>query len=140
MIDEFFQTYLDAWNSGEGDALVACFTEDAAYTDIAVGQTFRGPNEIRQFQADTFHAFPDFRIDLSQVIVDGTGSYALDWTMSGTHLGDRPGLPSTGKPFSLPAASVGLRLDGLITRNTDYWNMASFLIQVGILPLPDTTT
>ena len=134
MTDEFFQDYVTAWNSGDGDALAAFFTADATYTDIAVGQTFRGPAEIRQFQAESFRAFPDFSISLTRVLVDGAGGYALEWTMSGTHLGDRPGVPATGKPFSLPAASVGSIRDGLIHRNTDFWNMAGFLTQVGILP------
>lgn len=59
--------------------------------------------------------------------------------MTGVHTGDVPGLPATGKPFRISGAGVGEIRDGKLARVTEYWNMAEFLIQVGVLPrrVPD---
>lgn len=54
--------------------------------------------------------------------------------MSGTHSGDFPGLPATGKSFSIRGTSV-MELDGnKIKRNSDCWNLVSLLQQIGLMP------
>jgi steroid delta-isomerase-like uncharacterized protein len=58
--------------------------------------------------------------------------------MSGTNTGDVAGLPATNKPYRIRGVSIGqLDREGKIERNRDYWNMADYLVQVGILPPPD---
>jgi steroid delta-isomerase-like uncharacterized protein len=58
----------------------------------------------------------------------------LEWTMSGTHQGDLPGMPATGRSFSVRGATVLQLADGLISRNSDYWDMATLLGQLGLMP------
>jgi steroid delta-isomerase-like uncharacterized protein len=54
--------------------------------------------------------------------------------MSGTHKGDFPGMPATGKRFSIRGVTI-LELEaGRIRRNADYWDAASVMRQVGLLP------
>ena len=57
--------------------------------------------------------------------------------MSGVHTGDAPGLPATGKPFKISGGGFGEVREGKIVRTTQYWNMAEFLIQVGVMPAPE---
>jgi steroid delta-isomerase-like uncharacterized protein len=59
---------------------------------------------------------------------------ASEWVMSGTHAGDVPGLPATGKSFSIRGASIIELHKGKVSRQTDYYNLVSFLKQVGLLP------
>ena len=54
--------------------------------------------------------------------------------MSGTHRGDLPGLPATGKPFILRGASILELSSGQLARCTDYWDMVSFHKQIGAMP------
>jgi steroid delta-isomerase-like uncharacterized protein len=62
-------------------------------------------------------------------------SYAFEWEMIGTNTGEAAGLPATNKPFRIRGVSVGaLDSSGKIKHNRDYWNMADYLMQVGILP------
>jgi steroid delta-isomerase-like uncharacterized protein len=68
--------------------------------------------------------------------VDGN-RWAGEWTMSGVHTGDAPGLPATGKPFKISGGGFGEVREGKIVRTTQYWNMAEFLIQVGVMPAPE---
>jgi steroid delta-isomerase-like uncharacterized protein len=54
--------------------------------------------------------------------------------MSGTHQGDLPGMPATRKSFAVRGATA-LELDnGRISRNSDYWDMATLLTQLGLMP------
>src|SRR5690348_10249776 len=54
--------------------------------------------------------------------------------MSGTHKGDFPGIPATGKRFSSVRGSTILELEaGKIRRQSDYWDAATFMRQVGLL-------
>ena len=55
--------------------------------------------------------------------------------MSGTHKGDLPGIPATGKRFPSVRGSTILELEaGKIRRESDYWDAATFMKQVGLLP------
>jgi steroid delta-isomerase-like uncharacterized protein len=54
--------------------------------------------------------------------------------MSGTHRGDFPGIPATGKGFSSVRGSTILELDdGRIRRESNYWDGATLMKQVGLL-------
>ena len=62
------------------------------------------------------------------------GRTATEWVMTGTHSGELPGIPATGKSFSVRGVSIADLREGKISRNTDYYNLVSFLQQVGLLP------
>ena len=63
--------------------------------------------------------------------------YAIEWEMLGTNTGASGGFPATGKPYRIRGASIGeLDPDGRITANRDYWNLAAYLIEVGLLQVP----
>jgi steroid delta-isomerase-like uncharacterized protein len=54
--------------------------------------------------------------------------------MSGTHRGALPGIPATGKRISSVRGSTILELEaGKIRRESDYWDAATFMKQVGVL-------
>jgi len=57
-----------------------------------------------------------------------------EWVMSGTHKGDFPGMPATGKRFSSVRGAMIVELqDGRIRRCSDYWDAVTFMRQVGLL-------
>jgi steroid delta-isomerase-like uncharacterized protein len=139
-VNAFLTSYRDAWNSHDVDAIAGFFTDDGVYEDVAMARVNRGTDEIRAFAAETFKAFPDFAlVDEGDPLVTDDTRYAVAWTMSGTHSGEIPGLPITNKSWSIRGVSVGEITGDKIARNADYWNMADFLVQVGILPPMPTT-
>jgi steroid delta-isomerase-like uncharacterized protein len=128
-------SYRGAWNAHDVDAIAGFFTDDGVYEDVAMARVNRGRDAIRIFAAETFKSFPDFSlVEEGDPLVSSDGRYAAAWTMSGTHTGEVPGLPVTNKPFAIRGVSVGQFADGKIVRNADYWSLADFLVQVGILP------
>jgi steroid delta-isomerase-like uncharacterized protein len=55
--------------------------------------------------------------------------------MSGTHEGNFPGIPATGNHISSVRGTTVLELEaGKIRRESDYWDAATLMRQVGLLP------
>jgi predicted ester cyclase len=75
--------------------------------------------ELKAFAGAVLAAFPDFKLELTSGFTTGNWAGA-EWTMSGTHKGDLPGLPATGKRFSKGSSICELH-EGKIKRNSDYW-------------------
>ncbi len=127
------QEYLAAWNAHDADRVASYFTEDAKYEDVAMGMISQGKEQIKGFAEATFRSTPDVKFELISAFVAGDGA-GLEWVMSGTHNGDWPGLPATGKSFSIRGASATEFTGDKISRNSDYWNFASLLQQLGVMP------
>ena len=86
-----------------------------------------------EFGEEFFAAFPDVAFELRSRFTNGSWGGA-EWVMRGTHRGDLPGMPATGKRIDIRGASI-LEFDGnKIRRCSDYWDMATFLKQLGFMP------
>jgi steroid delta-isomerase-like uncharacterized protein len=139
MDPRFFDAYLEAWTEHDVDAVLDWFADDCVFEDLPLGRVARGKAELAQLAEEMFAGCPDIHFNSERVPVTGaSGRYAGEWTMTGTHEWDSPGLPATHKRFSVRGASVG-ELEGTkIRRNCDYWNLADLLAQVGLMPPPPT--
>ena len=131
-VEKLYRKYIAAWLARDIEAVVSFFAEDCIYEDVALGALNRGKGEVRTFVQTTLTAIPDFKIEPKSVFAT-VDRLASEWIMTGTQTGDFPGLPATGKSFSVPVASIMEFQNGKIRRNTDYWNLASFLQQVGAM-------
>jgi steroid delta-isomerase-like uncharacterized protein len=123
------------WSTQDIERVLSLCTEECLYEDVPLGVVNRGKEELRAFGQQVFNAFPDFKIDLTTKIAAGDWAM-LEWTMSGTHQADLPGMPATGKSFSVRGATALELDDGRISRNSDYWDMATLLTQLGLMPSP----
>ncbi len=72
---------------------------------MALQTQFGGKEGVRGFAKATFAAIPDFRWTPTIILIDGARA-SSEWRMTGTQTGDFPGIPATGKSFSVPGASV----------------------------------
>jgi len=130
------QAYLDALNSHDAGRMTAFLSEDSVYEDLAIGERIEGRDNIREFASQMESKLSsDYSFEYRGIVGDGEG-YALEWTMSGTHDNGDPehGMPATGRSFQIRGVSVGQVRDGWIVQNRDYWNLANFLQQVGLMP------
>ena len=121
------------WSSHEMEHLLPLFTDDVVYEDVTLGVVNHGKDELRAFGEGFFAAFPDVTFALTSRFATGTQG-GIEWVMRGTHRGDMPGLPATGKQVELRGASIIEFADGQIRRCSDYWDMATFLTQIGRMP------
>lgn len=134
----WWDDYLDAWNTHDGKTIVSFMTPDAVYTDVALGEEHKGHADISAWidtMAETFSS--DYSFEPVSAFDNGSG-YALEWVMRGTHDRSGPQMPATGKPIAIHGVSVGTLEDGKISKNTDYWNMGEFLVQIGVMPPPES--
>ena len=122
-----------AWNSFDPGRVVDMLTEDHVYEDVTFAVVCRGAAETRGFFEGCYSAIPDIHFTLTSAAADSDRA-ALEWTMTGTHKGDLPGLPATGKPFSVRGATVYEIAADKISVVRDYWDLATLLRQVGLLP------
>ena len=105
------------------------FTEKAVVEDVTFGSVSHGLAEIRDFAVDSFTAFPDIHFDLVSSTLKG-GHWTIEWVFSGTDTG---GFGGTGKPFSVHGVTV-MDVHGIkLTRETDYWDLATVLKEIGRL-------
>jgi steroid delta-isomerase-like uncharacterized protein/uncharacterized protein (TIGR02118 family) len=120
-----------AWSAHDAERVVRLFTDDCVYEDVTIGAVNHGKDELRVFAAAIFAAIPDFAIALSSSHADERWG-AMEWTMSGTHAADLPGLPATGQRFSVRGATILALAPRGMSRCTDYWDRATFAAQVGL--------
>src|SRR5713101_10085104 len=126
---EFVRQSFAAWNSHDADKVVAFYTEDVVYEDVAYGVVNHGAPELRKFAAGFFEAVPDLRLELiSSAIREGHG--IAEWILSGT---DKR-LYNTGKKFSVRGVSVFEMRGGKCSSNKDFYDLATIMRQVGVLP------
>ena len=134
VMNGWMQQYLDAWDSHDAAKVVAFMAPDATYEDLALGVTHQGRDAIAAFVEEAEQFSKDYKFTAVSEQASGN-RYALEWEMAGTNTGEAGGMPATNKPYRIRGVSIGqLDADGKIKENRDYWNLADYLTQVGILP------
>ena len=133
----WWQDYLDAWNTRRGSEVARFMADGATYDDLTLHETHVGPDDIAKFVDGMIEGLStDYRFDNVSFQQSGD-DYAGEWRLTGTHNGAGGPLPPTGKTFEILGVSIGRLEGGKIRQNRDYWDMATFLTQVGLMPAPE---
>ncbi|MFF3431955.1 nuclear transport factor 2 family protein [Streptomyces sp. NPDC002602] len=115
-----------AWNGTDPQALGALFTVDGTYSDLGVGVTFHGRQEIAGWKARA-----DSLIDNVHVTVRATHRDGDRVTVDAVYSGHLKGAP---KPFAVPMTTL-LDLDRSrcrITSDEDHYSLGTVLAQSGL--------
>ena len=123
------ERFVAAWNSHSPEKMLATFTDDVYYEDVAFGEVSNGPVEFKKFAAEEFESVPDLELKLVRASIQN-GRGTIEWTFSGTD----KGIYKTGKRFSVRGVSVVEVRGGRISRSLDYYDSASIMRQLGVLP------
>ncbi len=75
-------------------------------------------------------ATTDAQITVTNRIAIGN-QVTVEWTATGIHSGDLPGLPATGRPYTLRGVTVVIREGGKIVREALYYDVADLYHQLG---------
>jgi steroid delta-isomerase-like uncharacterized protein len=78
------------------------------------------------------NAFPDLHFEIQEMIEE-QGKVAVSWLMSGTHKGDLPQLPATGKSFSISGMTFYYFDEGKLCGHTQAFDRLGFLSQMEFL-------
>jgi predicted ester cyclase len=121
----------EAINARDLDALDDLFTPD--YVDHQ--DDHRGVEPFKQQLLAFWSAFPDLRIEVDDVVVDGD-RFASRTTITGRQTGELMGLPPTGTGVMVSAVDIGRTVDGRAAERWGGLDMFSLLVQLGVIPAP----
>lgn len=130
----------EAFNARDLDRAAAYATEDAEYLTVASGETFLGPRGYKQYMQNWIDAFSDASTEVTAVYA-GDDFAVVEFTGRGTHDGvlRSPGgdVPPTGRTVENRFCDV-LRIEnGKISRSRTYFDVATMLAQLGLMPTPE---
>ncbi|MCP4380173.1 MAG: ester cyclase [Hyphomicrobiales bacterium] len=123
----FVQAFLDqVWSDGDVDAVDRYVS--GRYTihhdpgDPWNGQTLT-IDGFKDRLVKSRAAAPDQVFSVQSLVEEG-GRIAVAWLWRGTHLGDLPGLPATGKPITMSGLTIYFFEDGGLS---GHWQVADRL-------------
>jgi steroid delta-isomerase-like uncharacterized protein len=130
--EKMFREYCETWNTHDVGKMLSYFTDDCVYENLARQQTYRGKSEVQAWAKASFEAIPDFKLEVRSLFVSGDW-LACEWVMTGTPVGGIPNLPAIPGSFSVRGSTIVQLKNGKISRNTDYWDIATFMGQIGAM-------
>jgi steroid delta-isomerase-like uncharacterized protein len=99
------------------------------------GQPSDGEGAVRDLLQELMTGLPDFHVETRKMhhADDAVIGEAL---ITGTHNGTFAGIPATGRPVEVPMAAIfDFEEDRLLCEKV-YYDVATILIQLGVLPEP----
>ncbi len=111
------------------------------YADNAVVESYGEPKpdsgraQIQQVWQMYATAFPDAQITFEGEVAYGD-MVALRWRAVGTNTGPMMDMPATNKRVDVHGCSVYHIANGKIAHEWEYWDHASFMKQLGMMPEP----
>ncbi len=133
--EHWIKDMLAAWTSHEVEKILSFYTDDCIYEDVFVGNVVRGKEELRALINETLAGSPDLRIEMKSAFASGD-HVCTEWLWIGTQSGKWPGIPATGKSYSMRTVGVMELNKGRIKQHTDYYDGASLMRQLGLLATP----
>ena len=121
----------EVWNQGSWASLEDLTTPTFAYH--FGGQPGRDRQGLATFIAATRTAFPDWRVEIDQAIVDGA-AVAVRWHGRVTHRGTFHGLPATGRTVAVAGINVYAIVGNKISCEWEQTDSLGLLQQLGALP------
>ena len=129
---------VEAFNKADLDRSVALLGT-GLYNEVGTGRQLRGKAEILPALQGWRKAMPDVNGTVTSAFASGNKA-VLEVTWEGTQTGpmDGPGgtLPASGKRQTTPAAWVFEFEGDKIKESRQYFDMMSFMQQIGALPQP----
>lgn len=123
-----------AWNAHDADRLTALLGEEFESKSDAWPAPIRGREAQRELMRTYVTAFPDLRFDVEQLLP--SGDYVISrWHATGTHRGELMGIPPTNRRGEgIQGCTVAEVRNGEIVREWVYWDVATLLRQLGVMP------
>jgi steroid delta-isomerase-like uncharacterized protein len=122
---------------------MSLYAENCVNAQPHLPQPIKGKKATEEDLGGFLKAFPDGRIVANQTLVSGD-TVAMEWTFTGTQTGTMEGptgtIPASGKRVTLKGAEF-LRVDsqGLIVDERGYFDLVSFMTQIGAMPQPQAS-
>ena len=124
--------WIAAWSSRDTEKIASFWSDDGIYEDVPLNVVKTGRKEIAAFVEEFFSGFTDLTAGIGYRFVS-EDHICEEWIIAGTHAGFYLMLPN-GVHLSIRGVSITQFSGDLISRRTDYYDMASALRQCGVIP------
>ena len=124
---------LDAVNAHDAARVAHFHAEDYEGLDVSRATHRRGREGISKELSAWWHAFPDLRFAIRDVVVQ-PGRLAFLWTAEGTHKDVFLRMPPSGRRIEVCGVTLLTLQDGKIARGLYLWDMAGLLRSMKLLP------
>ncbi|HEX8743874.1 MAG TPA: ester cyclase [Thermoleophilaceae bacterium] len=127
----------EAFIAHDVDRLLSYWHPEGIQDWVALG-IFRGRDEMRELFTNVFTAMPDAQTTIEHTVADDRRC-VIQWRQRGTHTGAGfMGIDPTGREIELRGVDVMEVEDGLIVRNTVYYDGAAIARGLGLMPGQDS--
>jgi steroid delta-isomerase-like uncharacterized protein len=127
----------DAVAAHDVERIVSNWSPEGIQDWVALG-IFRGHEGLRELFTQVFAATPDLEMIVERIVADDETA-AVQWRSVGTFNGAPfMGIDPTGGRVELRGVDVMQFEDGLIVRNTVYYDGAAYARGIGMLPAQDS--
>jgi steroid delta-isomerase-like uncharacterized protein len=127
----------DNWNERQFDKTAELMAAEGEIVLVGSDTRFRGPSGAIEFSQMWADGFPDGRVKIDNVVAAGD-HVVVQYTGNGTHTGALRSpageIPATGRSVTLDLCDVQEIRDGKIRSVQSYFDSASMLMQLGIMP------
>lgn len=127
---QLHQQHLTHQASGNTGALQHDYAEHAVVEDGMYPEPIVGRAAIMARKSTGLAAVSDFQLQITNRVVHGN-QLSAEWVATGTHSGDLPGMPATGRHFTLRGITISVRQDGKIVREAIYYDLDHLRRQIG---------
>lgn len=134
-LDAYASSYGTAWTK-DPTGLLDFFDPAGTYSDMAMGTTYTGHDDILRFHRWMLKFAPDSVIEFHSPAARH-GVLYLEWLWSGSfqgqlRLADGSEIPSNGERFSVPGiAACHVAPNGKLTSHRDFWDVTQMIAQLG---------
>lgn len=127
---QLIETYLDAFNAGDHEAMLACVADDVAH-DPSEGGREIGKDKFRWSLGMHARHFRETVSDVAIMVAEGGGRAAAEFTLRGAYVSTREGLPeANGQSYSV-LAGIFFEIDGgVFSRVTEYRELVGWQAQL----------
>jgi steroid delta-isomerase-like uncharacterized protein len=125
----------EIWNRGNLAAVEDVMASDARYHGPHMPGGSGGRDDWRAAIAMYRGAFPDARVTFEELLVSGDRIVGR-WSATGTHTGDLPGVPPTGKGIAISGITVYRFAEGRIAEAWEELDLLGMWQQLGLFRGP----
>jgi steroid delta-isomerase-like uncharacterized protein len=127
------RVFEEVWNKKNVAAISQVMASGYIHHDAQSPSFPPGTEGYKQFVSYYLNAFPDVRFTIDDEVGEGD-AVVTRWTATGTHEGDLPGLPRTGKSFSVTGITIARLSGGKIVESWNNWDALGMMQQLGGVP------
>jgi steroid delta-isomerase-like uncharacterized protein len=125
--------------SNKGKAAAMAIIDETTATNVVfhrgAGEDIRGLKDFKQFRSDFFDAFPDARLTIEDMVVEGDKG-VMRYTLTGTHKREYMGIPATNKKVKLSVIGIERIAGGKVVEGWERFDTLGFMQQIGVIPTP----